>query len=106
MTWAPIRGELVHRHQAAQDDVILDRDMPGQGCHVGHDHVVADAAVMRHVGVGHEKVVAADHGFAVAGDRASVDRGKLADHVVVADAGPGLFAPVFQVLGGAPTEDW
>ncbi len=88
----------MYRHQAAQDDVVLNGDMTGQGCNIGHDDAVADAAVVGHVGIGHEQVVVADDRLGVSGDGAAVNGGKFADHVVVADPGPALFAPVFQIL--------
>ena len=55
-------GELVHRRQAAEDDVVPDLHVAGERGAVGEDAAVAEAAVVGHVAVGHEQVVVADAG--------------------------------------------
>jgi hypothetical protein len=50
--WTPLNGRHV--------DPILDDDVAGQPHAVAQDDVVADLAIVRHVGVGHEQVIAAD----------------------------------------------
>src|SRR3546814_3838305 len=55
-------AELVHRCQAANEGKVADLDMAGERGVVGHDHVVAEQAVMRHMGAGHEQATIADPG--------------------------------------------
>ena len=59
--------KLMIGRQATKDSKIVDLDMTGQGRTVGHHNMVADNAVMGNVGVGHEQVVAANHGLPVSG---------------------------------------
>src|SRR5205823_1957112 len=58
----PDADELVHRREAAEQGVILDHDVARQGRVVGHDDVIADLAIMRHVDADHEKTIVADPG--------------------------------------------
>src|SRR2546425_2108428 len=78
--------------------------MPAQGSAVGQHNVVANQAVMSHVRIDHEKVLVADtcHHPAAAGPR--VERGELANDVVVADGEDTVLALVLLVLrDGADT---
>ena len=70
----PIRAHWCTATRPAEDGVVVDADVPGERGAVGHDHVVADRAVVRDVGVGHEEAVAADARQPAALDRAAVDR--------------------------------
>src|SRR6185369_8431734 len=94
----PDGDELVNGNKTSQNNVVLDGDMAGQGGYIGHDHAVADAAVMSHMRIGHEHVAVADDRFGVTGNGASMDGGKFAKHVVVADPRPALFTPVLEIL--------
>src|SRR5438128_10548675 len=78
--------------------------MPAQGSAVGQHNVVANQAVMSHVRIDHEKVLVADtcHHPAAAGSR--IERGELANDVVVADGEETVLALVLLVLrDGADT---
>src|SRR5690606_7546835 len=65
---------------------------------VGNHHVVANAAVVRHVAGGHQVAVAADAGGTIFLFGAAVDRHRFANHVVVADLDARRAAAVAQVL--------
>jgi hypothetical protein len=71
---------------------------PASVAAVAEDGVVADGAVVRDVGVGHQQVVVADAGHAAAARRAAMDGHELADHVAVADHHPRRLAAELQVL--------
>jgi len=51
------------------------------------------------MGIGHNEIMIADDGDAVAAERAAMHADKLAENVIMADTEPGCFAFVFQVLG-------
>ena len=53
-------AELMHGGEPADDGVVADLDMAGEGAVVGEDDVVADDAVVRDVAVGEEISAAAD----------------------------------------------
>ena len=72
--------------------------MAGQRRTVGHDGVVADLAVVRHMHIGHDPVVAADAGDAGILRGAQVEGAEFAYGVVVADLKARRFACVFLVL--------
>ena len=59
-------AELVHAAERGHIDPVLDNDVAGQPHAVAQDDVVADLAIVRHVGVGHQQVVAADRGHQAA----------------------------------------
>src|ERR1700691_814048 len=90
--------ELVHRAQAAEHGVILDADMAGQGRVVGHDDVIADDAVMRHMRADHEQTPVAHLGHHAAAAGAGVHGHLFADDVVAADNQARILALVFQIL--------
>src|SRR5687767_3907367 len=66
---APHPAELVHRGEGRDRGVVVDLHVSGERGIVGEDRTVPYLAVVGHVGVGHEEVVAAD-----AGDPASLGR--------------------------------
>ena len=49
----PDAAELVHGRESADDGVVADGHMAGEGGHVGHDDVAAELAVVRDVAVGY-----------------------------------------------------
>ncbi len=77
--------KLMHRAQAAEKRVSVDNDMAGQSRVVGHDHVIADLAVMRHMGANHKQAIVADAGDQPAAGGAGIDRHIFADRVAAAD---------------------
>ena len=91
-------AELVHTGKPAEDDQIVDRDMPGQRGAVGKDGLVGDVAVVRDVHVGHDPVVVADAGHPAALYGARIEGAELADGVAVADFQPRRLAGIFLVL--------
>ena len=81
----PDPRELVGPHEGAEHGMVSHVHVPRQGGGVGEDRERPDAAVVRHVAVGHEVVVVADHRLAVAGHGPPVDRRELAEDVAGAD---------------------
>src|SRR5690606_12546995 len=87
---------LVHAGEPAEDHLVADLDVAGEGGVVGEHAAVADLAVVGDVHVGQQPVVVADPGDAAAVAGAAVDGGELADHVAVADHQLGALA--FELL--------
>ena len=71
--------------------------MTRQSGRIGHDDMVAEITVMRHMGEGHQQAVLADHRL-TRGRSAFVDRRRLAHCGAVADIAVGGLTFVFQVL--------
>ena len=91
-------NEVMHRTQRAHHRPLPDRDVTSQGRGVGQNHVIADVAIVRDVGVGHDQRVAADPSQPAAFDGAAIDGDELADFVVIADFEARGLAGVGQVL--------
>src|SRR5690606_32807453 len=91
-------AELVDAGEAAEDHLVADLDMPGQGRVVGEDAAVAHLAVVGDVHVGQQPVVVADAGDAATVAGAAVDGGEFADDVAVADHQFGVLALELLVL--------
>lgn len=87
----------MHAAVAADDNVILDRDMTGEHDAVARDDVVAEHTIVRDV-AGGEKRVIVTHG----GERSLASRGVdgkvFAEYVARADAHAGLAAGELQIL--------
>ena len=49
--------ELVDAAEAADDGLVFDNDVAGEGGSIGHDHLVADDAVVGYVAIGHDVIV-------------------------------------------------
>ena len=94
--------ELVHGAKAAEIGVVLHLDMAAQRRVVGHDHAVADLAVVRDVDRCHEQPAVADPRDAAAAGRAGVHGDVLADLVVAADHQLGSLAAILAVLRPMP----
>ena len=93
--------EVMEGGVATDRGAIADMDMPSEEHGIGHGDVVAELAVMRHMGAHHEQVaVAKPRGPTTRGGTA-MDGHLLADVVAVADLAPRLLAAVLAVLRGA-----
>ena len=93
-------AELVHEHAGAQDGAVINHYLTGYLGAVANDAVAADNAVVSHVHVLHEEVVASHHCLALGGGTA-VDGHVLAYAVVVTYLGCGILATELEVLGNA-----
>ena len=51
----------MHGGKAAHDGAILHRHMPGQCADIGHDDMVAELAIVRHMRIGQQVVVRPNH---------------------------------------------
>ena len=49
--------KLKHTGQPPDDGMISDRDMSGQARCVGHNNMVAEPAIVRHMHIGHENTL-------------------------------------------------
>ena len=83
---------------AADDRPVLDRDVAGELHGVGEDDVVADAAVVGDVRVGHEQAVARRCASSRPRSLARFSGHVLADHRVLADLEVRRLAAVLEVL--------
>ena len=83
-------AELVDQREAAQDHPVANVHMTGEAGVIRKDGMAADLAVMGHMAVRHDPVVAADAGGAVFLERAPVDGHVLTDDVAIADERPGV----------------
>src|SRR5690242_21781912 len=77
---------------------VFDNHVAGECRRVGHDHAVADEAIVRDVGLGHDQAVVADARDHAAARGAAMNGDKLANLVACADARFGWFAFVFEIL--------
>src|SRR5258707_1256157 len=94
----PDSYKVVHRAERAHRGPLFHGNVASQGRGVGHDDVIANRAVMRDVGVGHDKNVVTEAGYAAAFRRASIDGYELTDHVVVAHLQARRLAGIADVL--------
>ena len=93
--------ELVHTRQPADDHLVLDHAMPGDGDAVDQDHVVPDPAVVGNVRVDHEEVVVADDRLAVFLE-SPMEGDVFADRVARADREPARVFGNIDVLRQPP----
>ncbi len=91
-------AELVHRRPGADVREVLHGHVAAERRVRPEDGVVADAAIVRDVNVGHEHVAVADHRDAAAAARAAVDGDELAEDVPRPDHEPGGLALVLEIL--------
>ena len=52
--------ELMRCGLSAENGVVADNDMTAQSHIIGQNHVAADLTVVRHMGIGHKEIAAAD----------------------------------------------
>ena len=98
--------ELVHEAERANHRVILHVDVAGQLRAIFQHHAVAEDAVVRHVRVRHDQVVAADARDVAALHRAAVHRREFAKFVCVADFQPATRSPWnVRSCGSPPTDE-
>ena len=94
----PDAAELVDPTQTSNHGMIPDGYMSREGSVVGENDMATNGAVMGNMGVGQKGAVAADSCDRF-GSRASVDRHKFPEGIVIADFQIGRFLLVFQILG-------
>ncbi len=90
-------AKLMNGRQSANDGIIFNVNMAGEGCVVTHYDVAANGAFVGDMGVGEKQVVIADDGaaFLCSG---RVDGAKFTEYVAGANFQGGVAAGVFQVL--------
>src|SRR5688572_4178262 len=74
---------LMHAGKPADDRMIADCDVPCQAGCVRHDQMAAQTTVMRHMAIGHEKILVADRRDSAALHRRAIDGYILAENVVI-----------------------
>src|SRR4051812_18813415 len=83
--------------EAADNRVIFNGDVTGQGRHIRHNNVVAESHVVSDVRIGEDVVVVAD-GSSVALVSGAVDGYIFAKSIVVADSSTGYAPLPFEIL--------
>ena len=81
---ASYAAKLVDSRETSNDYIVFDRDMPRQGAVVAHHHMIAHPAFVGHMGVGQEKVVAANSRAAILRGR-RMDGAKLAEDIALSN---------------------
>ena len=89
--------ELVNERTTSDDGEIFHLHFTRQLGGVGHDDVIMQDTIVRHMTVRHDEVVVSDDGFSLGGCSA-MDGDELPEYAVVADNGEGLLAAVFEIL--------
>ncbi len=78
--------------------MIVNNDMPGQSDRICHYGVIPNDAVMGNMHIRHDPIVVTDTGYATTLGRATIDRDKLTNGIIVANFQPSRFARVFFIL--------
>src|SRR5690554_1613220 len=91
-------AELVHHSATTQNSVIAYRHVACKGGAVGKNSVITNYAIVGHMHISHEQVVATDPGFALILHGAPVNSATFPNGVVVADNQCGWFASVLFIL--------
>src|SRR3984957_4094313 len=94
--------ELMDCREPAEQRMVLDDDMAGEGRVIGHDHIISDLAVVRDMRPDHQQAIVADARNHAAAGGAGIDRHVLADRVVAADFERRRLAVIFQILRLVP----
>ena len=95
-------NELVSGGAAAQNGEITDVAMAGQHDVVGQNNALANATIMRDMGVGQEHRARANDCFRAAARGAGVHRHAFANEAVLADCEADRLAAIFEVLRRMP----
>jgi len=90
--------KLVHAGIRADVRAILDYDVTRERGRVCHDDAIADQAIVRNVGLGHDQTIVADPREHSAPGGATMNRDELADVVALANNRLRGLAFVFQIL--------
>jgi hypothetical protein len=81
---------------------VCDEHVAGQGGGIGHDYVIANQTVMRHMRLGHEKTIIANSGNATTAGSSPVHSDKFANARPPSDLCFSLLARELQVLRRQP----
>src|SRR5581483_9822766 len=92
------RSELMYGRKSSNRGPLRNVDMPGERGSVCHDYVIANKAVMRHMGIRHDQDVIANARYPSTRGRAPMQGYELANHIVIPDLEPSPFAGILQVL--------
>ena len=95
-------NELVNGGAAAQNGEIADLAMASQHHVVGENNTLANAAIMRDVGVGQEHRARANDRFRAAARGAGVHRHAFANEAILTDREADRLAAIFEVLRRMP----
>src|SRR5438477_9110862 len=90
--------KVVHRAESADRGPFLDDHMTTKRSCVGQDHVISDDAIVCDMSVSHDQNVAAHTSQPATLHGATIDGGKFADHIVIADFEESWFARIADVL--------
>src|SRR5260370_40349378 len=94
----PHAAKLMYRRKRPDRSEIFHVHMPRKRGPVGKNRVVADAAIVRHVGISHEQIASANGCFSASARRAAADGHIFAEHIAVADDQFRSLAVKFQIL--------
>ncbi|MCY1379620.1 hypothetical protein D9M69_673590 [compost metagenome] len=78
-------GELVDHAGTAKNHIVADLTVPGYTNIIGHDDIVADDGIVRHMRAGHDQAIIADLGQHTATFRARIDGHRLANNAAFTD---------------------
>src|SRR5690606_10038198 len=77
--------KLMHTATAAKNRIITDHTMTADHYIIGKCYVIADFAIMRHMGIGQEGAIITDIGITTAGVRTAMHGHAFADHAIFTD---------------------
>ncbi len=89
----------MHETIAGNEGAVMNNGVAAQQRSIGQNHVVADAAIVRHVRIRHEEIIRADDRVLFIFVRA-MNRNMFAKDISFADAEFCWLAFVFQILRG------
>jgi hypothetical protein len=89
----------MHARISANVSVVFDDNVAGEGRGIGHDHAVAEYAIVRYVRLGHQQAVVANLRQHSPACGAAMDCHKLSNVISFPNARFGWLAFVLQILG-------
>jgi len=92
----------VNAGQAANDDIVANNAVTGNGHLIGKDDPAAKRCIMAHMCPGHQQTIITHPCDTAAALRAGVQGGPFADTAPCADNQPRAFAHEFQILRNLP----